>query len=342
MNKIIIKTILWTRCHHKLWILLCLFLVPACQVAKQKKKNEQDQKLALAIQHFEKEEYEQSIEILEMMRIDNEKVSEYLAQSLLARNGIDTFEIVKAVYALEEEGTEKEVDIIKDIMNLWPEVNDKTKADLEKAKDLFENLLPFSISQNRANLSELFFYKTIYIVYLTKETLLDLDQIQKTQALSDTIVEAYQVFKKDNLTLIESELYELIQLVDHLPPKSEKIISRYLDKVKPYWDYKKTKISINIRELGEKFLQEILRKMIDAEFAAHKKLVEKYLGYTNLSPDELKENVLDIIGGKQKPSEFILKVIKDRDSKLEDEFKDKLKDGYQEDLLKHFFEMAGK
>ena len=358
MKKISKKSILCAENGTKIFVLLGLIFILSCQAAKEKKKNEQEQKLALAIQHFEKEEYEQSIQILEVMRVDNEKVSEYLAQSLLARNGIDTFDMVKAVYAIEEKASESDVNIISDIMSLWPEINERTKADLEKAKDLFENLIPFSIAQNRANLSELFFYKSIYIVYLAKETFLDLEKLKKTNELPDTVVQAYQVFQKDNLTLIESELYELINLVEYLPPKSEKIISRYLDKVKPFWDYKKTIISINIRDLGEKFLQDILRKMIDAEFEAHKQKVEKYLGYTKLSPEEFKENVLEIIGGKQKPSDFVRKVLKEGESKLEEElkegykgeyeeeFKEELKDkldhGYQEDLLRHFFETAGK
>lgn len=327
------------RLHSLFASLICLF---ACQVAKQKNKNEQEYRLTEAIQHFEREEYEKAIEILDLMRIDNEKVSEYLAQSLLARNGIDSFKLVQAAYALEEKQEAKELDLMEDIFVLWPDINEQTKSDLQKAKDLFENLTPFSISQNRANLSELFFYKTIYIVYLAKETFLDLEHLKQSNVLPDTVMQAYQVFKKDNLGLIEKELYELIQLVDHLPPKSERIISRYLDKVKPYWDYKKTKISVNIRELGESFLQKILRKMIDAEFQAHKKLVEKYLGYTNLGPEELKENVLEIVKGKQKPSEFILRVIKDRDTELEEKLNDKLQDKYEESLFKHFLEMAGK
>ena len=328
--------------HRNILILLILICMMSCQAAKQKSKNEQEKKLTLAIEHFEREEYDKTIQILELMRIDNEKVREYLAQSLLARNGIDSFKIAQKVYAFEVQEAEQEVDIIKDVMSLWPEISKETRADLEKAKDIFESLSPFSITKNRANLSELFFYKTIFIVYLTKEILLDLERIKKYDELSDTVIQAYLVFKKDNLSLIESELYQLIQLVEHLPPKSGRIISRYIDKVKPFWDYKKVKIVINFKELGEKFLQDMIRKMIDIEFEKHKKLAEKYISYTNLNPDEFKDEVFDIIGGKQKPSEFILRVIKDKENKLEKQLKDKLREENEETLLKFFFEMAGK
>lgn len=326
----------------KVSILLSLIFFVSCQAAKERNKNEQERKLAEAIQHFERKEYNEAIQILELMRIDNGKVREYLAQSLLARNGIDSFKIARTIYEVEGKQVQKEVDLIKDLLSLWPEINKKTKADLEKAKDIFENLAPFSITKDKANLSELFFYKTIYIVYLTKETFLDLERIKKINVLSESIVQAYLVFEKDNLGLIESELFELMQLVAHLPPKTERIISRYIDKMKPFWDYKKTKIFINIKDLGEKFLQDILKKMIDIEFEKHKKQVEKYISFTNLGPEEFKSDILEIIGGKQKPTEFILKVIKDGDAKLESQLKDKLQEESQESLLKFFFEMAGK